>query len=534
MKQIYLILFFNLFLSSCVTTKKYNQHIDQEISVNELLKDIDFVEKKIKKLHPSADWYITEQQLSYKFDSIRSLIKKPLTPNEFYLLISYPVTEVKQAHMSVQPLLKKLSKSESKKLKNKGMGPLSQLKLIWFNQELFVKQNLSPDTTIINGTKIIAFDGITPLEIYNKYKKTLASDGYNQTWLPKKFNRSLPTFFTLEKGIKDSISYQMSFKDSIFIKTLVRIENKNAPKTNENSTSDTLKVETVKHIYDKYANKRRKDSLKTVSKNRRVFGYDYDLKCYAKDLKILEENPKVAVLKVTSFSKGQYKRAYKIIFDSIKKAGIETLILDLRDNTGGLIEDSRLLFGYLSKKSYKFIQKSKVTSRTSIPTTAYRNMSKLGSAILTPFKPIASSILYAKTSKDNEGNYYFKIRSENLKNPEELAFQGELYVLINGGSFSASCLLAANLKGSERGFFVGEETGGTFNGTVAGFMPIFKLPNSKLRLRIGLMDIRPVYQDIIEGKGVQPDYYIVPTLEDIIDDRDVQLNWVIEQIKMKS
>jgi hypothetical protein len=68
---------------SCASTKKYNQHIDQTISIQDLKRDVDFVEKKIKKLHPSSDWYISEADLAFKFDSIRNLLTKPLTPNEF-------------------------------------------------------------------------------------------------------------------------------------------------------------------------------------------------------------------------------------------------------------------------------------------------------------------------------------------------------------------------------------------------------------------------------------------------------------------
>ena len=530
------VIFLVLLFSSCVSTKKYNQHIDQTIPVEQLLKDVDFVEHKIERLHPSADWYISKEGLASKFDSIRSLITKPMTPNEFYLLISNPVTEVKQAHMAVYPLIKKQTKTESKVLKKKGKGPFLQIKMIWHENELYVQENLSPDSTIVKGSRIIAFDGMTPQFIHNKYKNTFASDGFNKTWLPKKFNRSLSAYYIIENGLKDSINYQFSYKDSVYSRTLVRMDKtkKADDKKDSIASTDSLKLVVEKPKVDKLVLKRRKDSLQIVAKNRRVFGYDWDLKCFAKDLKINKVDATVAVLKVTSFSKGQYKKAYKIIFDSIKKSNIQTLILDLRGNTGGSIEDSRLLFAYLAKEPFQFIQKSKVTSRKSVPFTAYRNIPLVGSIILTPFKPIMSSVLLAKTSKDSLGNTYFKIRSENLSEPQENSFKGDLYVLIDGGSFSASCLLASNLQGSKRGFFVGEETGGTYNGTVAGFMPVFKLPNSKLRFRIGLMDIRPVYQTSEEGRGIFPDQTIIPTLENIVNEEDVQLNWILDQIKQKS
>lgn len=532
MNKIILQLLFLFLFVSCVSTKKYNRHIEQKISVQDLKRDVDFVEKKIKKLHPSADWYISEADLAFKFDSIRNLLTTPLTPNEFFLLISQPVAEVRQAHMYLQPLFKKLPSKENKIISKKGLGPLSQLKTVWYENELYVQNTQNSDSTIIIGSKINQIGGISPKSLYEKYRKATTSDGFNQTWLPKKFKRSMINYYVLELGIQDSINYQFSYKDSIYSKTLRRAElKKNVPSKIKN---DSLSQNNQSKRLNKDALKMKKDSLRIVSKNKRIFGYDATLKCFAKDLKIFDNQPTVAVLKVTSFSKGQYKKAYKIIFDSIKKSNIQTLILDLRGNTGGSIEDSRLLFAYLTKEPFQFIQKSKVTSRSSIPFTAYQNLPLIGTVLMTPFKPIVSGIMLAKTSKDSIGNTYFKIRAENKSNPQENNFQGDLYVLIDGGSFSASCLLASNLKGSQRAFFVGEETGGTFNGTVAGFMPVFKLPNSKLGLRIGLMDIRPTYQAEEEGRGIFPDKTILPTIEDILNENDVQLNWILEQIKSKS
>ena len=111
------------------------------------------------------------------------------------------------------------------------------------------------------------------------------------------------------------------------------------------------------------------------------------------------------------------------------------------------------------------------------------------------------------------------------------AFDGKLYVLINGGSFSASSIISSNLKGSKRATFVGEETGGDYNGTVAGFMPIVKLPHSHLKVRIGIMNVAPYYQTEILGHGIFPDVSIQPTLEDKIQEKDPELNWILNQNK---
>ena len=82
--------------------------------------------------------------------------------------------------------------------------------------------------------------------------------------------------------------------------------------------------------------------------------------------------------------------------------------------------------------------------------------------------------------KNTEGKYFYATSESKPLSIKPQAFQGKVYVLINGGSFSASCILSSNLQGSKRAVFVGEETGGTYNGTVAGRMPLLELPNSKL------------------------------------------------------
>jgi C-terminal processing protease CtpA/Prc len=142
---------------------------------------------------------------------------------------------------------------------------------------------------------------------------------------------------------------------------------------------------------------------------------------------------------------------------------------------------------------------------------------------------LVKNILAVK--KDEKGQLYLKSKEQKLTAPKPNRFDGKLYVLTNGGSFSASCILSSNLKNSSRAVFVGEETGGTYNGTVAGTMPLLELPNSKLLFRIGLQDIRPVKETTEFGRGILPDVTIVPTSEQIIDDKDPELDWIIEDVK---
>ncbi len=100
-------------------------------------------------------------------------------------------------------------------------------------------------------------------------------------------------------------------------------------------------------------------------------------------------------------------------------------------------------------------------------------------------------------------------------------------------TFSAAAIISSHLQGRNLAVFVGDETGGTFNGTVAGVMPVLKLPYSKLKLRVGLMTIRPTEQTNEEGRGVIPDVYAIPTEQDFLNDKDVELDWILNEINLK-
>jgi C-terminal processing protease CtpA/Prc len=150
------------------------------------------------------------------------------------------------------------------------------------------------------------------------------------------------------------------------------------------------------------------------------------------------------------------------------------------------------------------------------------------------FSPLFYGYLYFKVHRDASGQFIYNTRTAKLQPKNADAFAGKIYVLINGGSFSASCILSSNLKGAKRAFFVGQETGGAFNGTVAGQMPIVKLPHSKLKTRIGLALIAPHFKTNLDGRGIFPDHEILPTIEDKINGIDPEMNWVLEKIKLEN
>ncbi|QYS92512.1 hypothetical protein JJC04_08430 [Flavobacterium covae] len=130
--------------------------------------------------------------------------------------------------------------------------------------------------------------------------------------------------------------------------------------------------------------------------------------------------------------------------------------------------------------------------------------------------------------KSPKGFFYQKSKLTNRLQPKDNNYQGKLYVLINGGSFSASSVISANLQNINRGIFLGEETGGAFNSTVAGTLPVLTLPYSKLKFRVGMMEIGVVKKSAIKGRGVMPQVTIISKKEDYQNNWDAELQWILQ------
>ncbi len=508
-----------LLFVNCTSVEKYNQKVTQPIAVEKLQADINYTQHKLEKLHPNLYGYISKEKLNFKFDSIRSVVNKPMTSKEFYFVISPVIAAVRQGHMTMSPTIKKVSKKEAKRYKKSGDGPISQFVFEWQNDKLYVLKSKSKKNKINAGAEVISVNSITPQSIYAKYRKSFTSDGLNTTFLPKLFSKRYTLFLTNEIGINDSLTYIFKQNDSL----LTRIVSRNKP---VKKVKDTTKVVTKAPI-DKV-------KIKAEKKRKRIYGFDEVSKEYVKSLKVVPTDTSVVVLKIKNFSEGRYYRIYDALFDSIQRLNIKTLIIDLRDNPGGRIAEVVELYSYLTDAEYTMLQPSVVTSKTSLwKTGIFKTVPKLAYPFIGIGYPFYMGLSYFKTTKKDDGTYRFSVTGARKRKSNPNHFKGQLYVMINGGSFSASCLLSSALKLHPNVTFVGEETGGAFNGTVAGIMPVVELPNSKIPLRLGLIDIKTISQTDVNGRGIFPDKEIVPSLQDKIDQKDPELDWILSDSKKK-
>ena len=524
-----------LLLSNCSSYQKHNTLIETNLSVEEQIEDINYLERKIHKIQPSLYQFVSEEELRRKFDSVRSTINIPLKPNNFYFKVSPLLASIRQGHASMSALVPEYSKKETKELKKKGIGPISQFDYKFIENKLFIVKNKSKDSTIQEGTEVVSIENITPQELFSKYRKTYSSDGFNETFIPYYFTMRYGTYMFYELGMKDSLNFNLKCYDSVYTRLIKRFPDK---KTEEKSTKkDSISTPKIKDSLVKKLTKEEKKIAKQKEKEKNEYNYNYGYdkvsKEYTKTLTFTDIDSCTAVFKIKNFAKGGYKTAYKEVFKLLRDTDTKNLVLDLRGNPGGRLNEIHELYSYLTADStFQLIEEPKVTSKTSLLQADYLSVIPKSSYILTiPSYPVYAAILMLKTRKDENGEYRFRMKSSKEKPNSENYFDGKVYVLINGGSFSAACIISSKLKENPEITFVGEETGGAFNGTVAGRTSSYELPNSKLKTRLWIMDIAATNKTDEIGRGIFPDKEIIPTKDDLLSGADPELEWIKSDIE---
>lgn len=193
----------------------------------------------------------------------------------------------------------------------------------------------------------------------------------------------------------------------------------------------------------------------------------------------------------------------------IKKANqnkINYLILDLRNNTGGL---SQYHFArYFTDTSYTF-ERNYYVGKTR-PNQHYirpLNDQRIACFILRNFR--------------KKG----KIKQEITK-PTHTHFNGQIFVLTNGYTFSAASNLAANLQFYSKAIVVGDESGGSYLKGSTGNLSL-KLPHSGIIVQINPI----VFENVIPNNGTQGGVLPNHNISDSkLTDEDEQMQFILQQL----
>lgn len=212
---------------------------------------------------------------------------------------------------------------------------------------------------------------------------------------------------------------------------------------------------------------------------------------------------KLAIIRIDSFDEEkEYDEFIEMTFSKLKKYKIKNIIIDIRNNGGGTTNSSEILIRYISKGKIKNgLIESKISKEFK---EVYRNDKEIQNAKL-------GSILKRKRQQLNSLGRY----------------DGKVFVLSGGGSFSTATSFLAMVKDNELGIIVGTESG-TF-ASAYGEPYLIVTPNTKNKILISTKYIiRP--NEERSKHGVIPDIIVEAKMEDLLNGIDTPVEYIKQNL----
>lgn len=452
------------------------------LSIAQLQEDFKILRYNIEEVHAALYLYTSKDEIDQAFDQAAAQLNRPMTEIEFYRIIAPIQGLIKNGHTQIAPSKEyfDIIKTEKKLL------PFS---LYHHKGNIFILQNLSQDTSIQVGSIIRELNGENMMQMVEDLAEEMTRDGDNMTFPIERLVRNFNTRYFYSKD--QPAFYNLKIEDL-------------------SGNIRTIKMEGL--------------PLETIKKNRDFrYGKPVDFWASEDPVYTLAFKDKTAIMTLKTFSKStirkrnkKSKQWFKESFATILEKQTEKLIIDLRSNGGGDPEPTIELFSHLYPKSFTFY-KSMYTETQKIPNgKLYED-------------PVFLLNLYTKLKLKKNGERYNVKNVAGLKpyQPAKEQYKGEVIVLIDAFSFSATGEMCAILKEHDRVTFIGEETGGNPNQNTSGMMLQLTLPESQIRAIIPLVvfEMNVNFPNI--RKGVIPDIPLQNTVQDELNDFDRVMDFAL-------
>jgi C-terminal processing protease CtpA/Prc len=399
--------------------------------------DIDTLISSLKTVHPT---FLNSYQQKL-IDSIKNRINKPLSSLDLFRIMQPTVCI--DGHTTLAYTGEVFPKMDN---------PYFPFKVIIYNNNLYVKENLSDVRPISKGAVVEKINGTPANEIINNLARYLP--GEKESYKIKSLEYQFHIFYRLVYGPHNEFN--------------VTIENAD------------LKLRGAQWSVFQEASRPK-----------------FELRFYDDDIAYI------------------YKRSFKpakdfisfmdSAFTVISGKQIKYLIIDNLQG-GGMSDLADSLMTYFTEKPYRLVEKK---------------MTKISS--------LTEDFIEAKKSegyvKDNFFIQDFPVHRSTRSN----RFSGSTYILVGPLSYSAGTCFPAAAKCYGTATIIGEETGQPLVSN--GDLTKFTLKNSKLTCFTSLSRIYMPCNNNDDTKGLLPDYYVTPSLDDLLNDKDYTLDYALKMIR---
>lgn len=463
----------------------------QRIAPAAMRSDLVLLKKILEANHPSLYWYSSKASIDSSFETLEKSLTDSLTTIEFRNRVAAWISLIKCGHTVVR-LPKKISREFQR---NKvAMFPL-QVK-VWGDSMVVLSNPRRGDTVLTRGTILLSINGYNTKAITDRIFSSISTDGDAVNHRNQVVTNSFPFWHALHFGT-DSV-YRIGYINS-------------AGKTDSTTIRPFSPAERI-------AQQKQNDSLavvKTPEISKR------QMRQLSRRSLTIDTLQRAAFMRVNTFSRGSLKSFFRKSFRKMSALQIEHLVIDLRNNSGGRVSSSTALTKYLSKQPFKIGDTVAAISRK------FRY-----SRYIQPVVPFWLAMNFGAV-KAEDGTIHYRRYERHYYSPKTRNhFDGNIYLLQGGYTFSAATMFIAALKNQENVTVIGEESGGGYYGNSAMHIPNITLPESRLSVSL------PLYKLVMDknrtkGRGILPDIAVPPSSAAIRAGIDLKTDTVLSLIKTK-
>ena len=420
-----------------------------KLSPQEVAEEVEFLRSTLYEGHPRPFEFLGKPELDRLFAEIAAT-EESISKREFYRRAAPVIAKIGCGHTALIP-----GRSYTRSFI--GGGSFIPLRAVVLGERLFVSQAYDEETVPFLGTEIHSINGHDASEIVERLVDSQSRDGINSALAVYKVNDLFPFLYNLfiEKARRFTIQAE----------------------TPEGPVEYLLAAAPASQVIAEY---------KRQNPRRNYFEVRRRLET------ITLKDKSAAYLGVPSFRGiGKLDETMKSYFVSLERAGISSLIIDFRGNTGGGPQLAISLLRYLLREPFRYLDDS-------------------------------------HEAVEMFTDFGFESYYEPIHPYRTHGYRGDLYVLIDGGSFSQTGQVSSMLAAAGIATFIGEESGGSFscndNSTFVA------MPHSGFRLKLARTGFETSANTLPRGRGILPDVEIQPTIEDLLSGQDPVLDWIDTQL----
>lgn len=447
------------------------------LSASALEDDLDFMMQTLEEVHPNLYAYTKQSVIQQQVASLRADMRRPMTMRAFGLRASQIVAAFKDGHTRVELLHD-----------NTGTGLCFPLNLRKEGDRIVAVATYGDAIHVPMGSELLSINGRPMRQVWEEFGSTMSAEreAYRDLIVSRQLPIDLWTICQLDSP------YSLELK---------------APGAQQ---STRLLVHGISY-----------EAL------RHAAGCEAEAPPF--EFEVLRDE-KVGLLHFRSFEDlGKFIPFVKTMFTTIKASGVSDMIIDLRENGGGVSILGDELLKYLADRPFRTNERVETrVSRQIIEWWEHGIFERFTFDEETK-RAIAEEAKELKAQR--MGGLRVSEGETRQPAPNPLRFGGRLWVLIGLRTFSSASDFAAVIKDMKLGTLVGEETGGL--ASCYGDSYPFELPNTRIEVEVShKYFVRSGGFD--DGHGVLPDYEARETPTDTTRGEDAVLVRTLQLIRTRA